>query len=206
MARPKFIGPAGVLDVDGLWLPSGEVVDPGPIFHVGHIAEVIRAQNFGTAVNERWSEPGQIWITDAMARQFGIETGALGDDPRKRAEEMRSLTAGIPFVTEALEEGWSLGGKLGDRLGTWTRVWHGDERGVWVAFVSAMGQDELDMPILADAPTPAVLASRLATFADALKFPWAMSASTTGFDLMISTRSRERDTVSLRHNQFHRPR
>ena len=106
--------------------------------------------------------------------QFGIETGALGDDPRKRAEEMRSLTAGIPFVTEALEEGWSLGGKLGDRLGTWTRVWHGDERGVWVAFVSAMGQDELDMPILADAPTPAVLASRLATFADALKFPWAM--------------------------------
>ncbi len=107
-----------MLDVDGLWLPSGEVVDPGPIFHVGHIAEVIRAQNFGTAVNERWSEPGQIWITDAMARQFGIETGALGDDPRKRAEEMRSLTAGIPFVTEALEEGWSLGGKLGDRLGT----------------------------------------------------------------------------------------
>nr|WP_256938414.1 telomere-binding protein [Rhodococcus qingshengii] len=195
VARPKFIGPAGVLDVDGLWLPNGEVVDPGPIFHVGHIAEVIRAQNFGTAVNERWSEPGQIWITDAMARQFGIETGALGDDPRKRAEEMRTLTAGIPFVTEALEEGWSLGGKLGDRLGTWTRVWHGDERGVWVAFVSAMGQDELDMPILADAPTPAVLASRLATFADALKFPWAMSASTTGFDLMISTRSRERDTV-----------
>ena len=42
-------------------------------------------------------------------------------------------------MTEALEEGWSLGGKLGDRLGTWTRVWHGDERGVWVAFVSAKG-------------------------------------------------------------------
>ncbi|MCZ4570233.1 MULTISPECIES: telomere-binding protein [Rhodococcus] len=193
--RRHYAGPAGVLDVDGLWLPSGEVVDPGPIFHVGHIAEVIRAQNFGTAVNERWSEPGQIWVTDAMARQFGIETGALGDDPRKRAEEMRALTAGLPFVTEALEEGWSLGGKFGDRLGTWTRVWHGDERGVWVAFISAMGQDELDMPILADDPPPVVLASRLATFADALKFPWAMSASTTGFDLMISTRSRERDTV-----------
>lgn len=193
--RRRFAGPAGVLDVDGLWLPSGEVIDPGPILHVGHIAEVIRAQNFGTAVNERWSEPGQIWVTDAMARRFGIETGTLGDDPRQRAEEMRTLTAGIPFVTEALEEGWSLGGKFGDRLGTWTRVWHGDERGVWIAFVSAMGQDEADMPILADDPTPAVLAARLATFADALKFPWAMSASTTGFDLMISTRSRERDTV-----------
>ncbi|MDX5961757.1 telomere-binding protein [Rhodococcus opacus] len=191
--RASFTATAAIVDVDGIWLPDGTRRDlPEEFSHVGHVAELAHTLNLGTAVNDRWSEPGQVWITDALARRFGLDPDQLGDDPRKRADEMRKLTGGLPFVTEALAQGWELGGKTGDALGTWTRVWRGERRGVWVAFISAMSRDELEMPVLADDPSPALLAHRLSLFASALRFPWAMSAASTGFDLMSSTRAKDR--------------
>lgn len=189
-APTTFTAPSAVLDVDGAWLPDGTRHDlASQITHVGDVAELVATLNLGTWTSDKWSVPGQIWITDAMAQHVGIDTSSLGK--RNRNDRLKELTAQSPFVTEALSEGWQLGGKEGDRLGTWTRVWKGETRGVWVALVSGMSQDPKEMPILGDSPAPAALARRLSLLAGALRFPWAVSPASTGIDLMIAARPKE---------------
>lgn len=185
-----FTAPAAVLDVDGVWLPDGSRHELAtPIAHVGDVAELVTTLNLGTWTSDTWSVPGQIWITDAMAQKVGIDTSALGK--RNRNDRLKELSAESAFVTDALAQGWQLGGQPGDRLGTWTRVWRGEARGVWVALISGMSQDPKEMPVLGDSPTAATLARRLALLAGALRFPWAVSPASTGIDLMIAARPKE---------------
>ncbi len=194
-AASVFTAPAAVLHTDGLWMPDGTRHDlPSPLSHVGHIAALVEQLQLGTQVTPYRVEPGQIWVTAAMLTHLGIDAAALGEDPSALGAQMRELTAGTPLVTGALEQGWQLGGKGGDRLGAWTRVWRADsdKRGVWVALIAAMNHDPLDMPVLGDDPTPAVLARRLNLFAAAVQAPWAMGGSTTGIDLMISLRAKDK--------------
>ncbi|ORX21143.1 hypothetical protein [Mycobacterium xenopi] len=183
--------PAAVLHTDGLWLADGTRVEVGgPIVHVGQVAELAYKQSIGYRLTPKFSEPGQIWITDAACRGFGIDVEAISR--RDRAKSLRQLTDGIDFVTLAVDEGWSLGGAGEEpnahRLGTWTRVYRDDTRGVMIALIPGMGAGPDEMPILADEPTPAQIARRLKLLADALRFPWKINAGVTAVDLMLQTR------------------
>jgi hypothetical protein len=185
--------PAAVLHTDGLWLPDGTRVDLAePIAHVGQVAELAYTHNIGYQLTPKFAEPGQIWITDQACRAFGVDVEAISR--RDRAKSLRQLTEGIDFVTLAVNEGWSLGGAGEDpnahRLGTWTRVYRDDKRGVMIALIPGMGSGPDGMPILADEPTPAQIARRLQLLADALRFPWKINAGVTAVDLMLQTRTK----------------
>jgi hypothetical protein len=189
-----YAAPAAVLDTDGIWMPNGERSDaPRPIRHVGDIADMVSHFQLGTKVTSWRDEPGQIWVTAEALNSFGIDSAELPDDPGKRVAAIRDLTRGNPFLTDAIAEGWKIGGKTGDCLGAWTRIWRGDKRGVWIALIPAMDGDIKATPVLGDSPNPATLSRRLALFASALQAPWALSGSTTGLDLMISLRSKDKD-------------
>ena len=184
--------PAAVLHTDALWLSDGTRVDlTEPITHVGQVAELAYTHNIGYQITPKFAEPGQIWITDEACRAFGIDVDSVAH--RDRAKSLRQLTEGIDFVTLAVAEGWSLGGAGEDpkahRLGTWTRVYRDDKRGVMVALIPGMG-DADEMPIFADEPTPAQVARRLQLLADALRFPWKINAGVTAVDLMLQTRTK----------------
>ncbi len=190
-----FTAPAAVLHTDGIWLADGSRRDlPGELRHVGQLAELVSRLQLGTQVTAWRAEPGQLWVTAAAAAALGVDVDALPADPTKRVEAMRELTRGRPLVTEACEQGWRLGG-AGDCLAAWTRVWHGETRGVWVALIPAMNADPLEIPVLGGDPSPATLARRLSLFAGALQAPWAMSPGTTGLDLMISLRAKDRERL-----------
>ena len=186
--------PAAVLHTDGLWLPDGSRVElTEPITHVGQVADLAYMHEIGYQLTAKYSEPGQIWITEQACRAFGIDVEAISR--RDRAKSLRQLTEGIDFVTLAVKQGWSLGGAGEDpnahRLGTWTRVYRDDKRGVMIALIPGMGTGPDEMPILADEPTPAQIAHRLQLLADALRFPWKINAGVTAVDLMLQTRTKK---------------
>jgi hypothetical protein len=185
--------PAAVLHSDGLWLADGTCVALGePIMHVGQVAELAYTHHLGYRLTDRFSEPGQVWITEKACQAFGVDVEAISG--RERAKSLRQLTEGLDFVTLAVEEGWSLGGAGEDptahRLGTWTRVYRDGKRGVMIALIPGMGADPDEMPILADDPTPAQIAHWLGLLADALRFPWKINAGVTAVDLMLQTRTK----------------
>ena len=191
-----FSAPAAVLHTDGVWLADGTRLDlPDPLRHVGQLAALVPQLRLGTQVTNWRAEPGQIWVTGEMLTSLGVDVAALPNDPSKRGEAIRELTRGSELVTAAIADGWELGGATRDCLGAWTRVWHGDTRGVWVALLPAMNDDPGEIPVLAGDPSPATLARRLSLFAGALRAPWAMSPSSTGFDLMISLRAKDRERL-----------
>lgn len=186
--------PAAVLHTDGLWLPDGSHIEfPEPLVHVGQVADLAYTHHIGYQLTAKFAEPGQIWITEDACAAFGIDVEAISR--RDRAKSLRQLTEGIDFVALAVAEGWSLGGAGEDptahRLGTWTRVYREDKRGVMVALVPGMGAGPDEMPVLADDPTPAQLARRLQLLADALRFPWKINAGVTAVDLMLQTRTKK---------------
>lgn len=202
-ADEKFAGPAAVLDVDAIWMPDGTRHDrPAGISHVGHVAELVDRLHLGTQVTARRAWPGQVWITPAALEAFGIPVGGedLPDDTRERGEALRRLTKGTAFITDAIASGWQLGG-AGDSLATWTRVWRtdSDRRGVWVTLMPGMDDPawpaDARMPILRDNPDHSTLVRRLSLFAGALHAPFTMSASTTGLDLMVDLRAKDRERM-----------
>lgn len=195
-AQAEAVGgvPAAVLHTDGLWLPDGTCIElDEPIVHVGQVAELAYDHHIGYQLTPKFAEPGQIWITDDACEAFGIDIEAISR--RDRAKSLRQLTEGLDFVTLAVNEGWSLGGAGEDptahRLGTWTRVYRDDKRGVMVALIAGMSTGPEEMPILADDPTPAQIARRLQLLADALRFPWKINAGVTAVDLMLQTRTKK---------------
>jgi hypothetical protein len=188
----RFAAPAAVAHSDGIWLPDGTRRDlPEQLAHVGHLARLVDELNLGTQVTDRRTEPGQLWVTGDLLARLGVTVEEIPEDPARRGDAAKQLTKGTPLVDDALQAGWNLGGS-GDSLGAWTRVWRGAQRGVWVALIPAM-DDQL--PVLADTPEPATLARRLALFAGALRAPWAMSAATTGIDLMVTLRAKDRERL-----------
>lgn len=206
---PQF--PAAVLHTDGLWLPDGTRVDVADtVLHAGHVAELAYTHNIRYALSAKYFEQGQIWLTEQACLKFGIDVEALG---RKKDEELRELTKDVEFVTAATADGWLFGGKKdeGDpSLGSWTRVYHSasEQPGVWIALIPGMVRGsrekdkQLEMPVLAGAPSPAQIAGRLKLFADALGFPWKVSAGTTAIDLMIQARPQNMDPVAWRTEMF----
>lgn len=194
-ARSRFTAPAAVLDVDGLWLPDGTVHPlEVPVRHVGDVAQLVERFGLGTKVTDRRVEPGQIWLTAAVLAEMGLDLSQLPADTSKRVEVIRQVTHGAPLVELARAQGWQVGG-TGDRLSTWTRVWRGEQRGVWVALIPGMSTDPKEMPVLGDDPAPGALARRLGLFAEHLRAPWTLTPHTTGIDLMITLRARDRERL-----------
>ncbi|MFV8227386.1 hypothetical protein [Mycolicibacterium fortuitum] len=208
--------PAAVLDADGLWMPDGTKIELAePVTHIGQVAELAYTYNLGYQLSPArgdkpgYGEPGQIWITEAACRGFGIDVDTLVEaKPKRRDELMREITQGIPFVTEAINDGWRLGGAKDEDtatwLGTWTRVFPADKKrkGVWVTVIPGMAcdgdsfQDVKNIVILVDKKTddgiavsaPAPIARRLQLFADAHRFPFKLNAGVTAIDLMVACR------------------
>jgi hypothetical protein len=185
--------PAAVLHTDGLWLADGTHVQfDTPIVHVGQVAQLAYTHNIGYQITPKFAEPGQIWITEQACLEFGIDVEAISR--RDRAKSLRQLTEGLDFVTLAVTDGWNMGGAGEDpnahRLGSWTRVYREDKRGVMIALIPGMGAGADEMPILADEPSPAQIARRLKLLADALRFPWKINAGVTAVDLMLQTRTK----------------
>ncbi|MEY8019166.1 hypothetical protein [Mycobacterium servetii] len=202
--------PAAVLHIDGLWMPDRtkhEVVNGNA--HIGQVAELVYTNDLGYQLTRESDEPGQIWLTEEMCRAFGIDVDAvLEKKPKDRDAVIREVTEGLPFVTEAISQGWRLGGAGPDatatRLGVWTRVYHeGHHRkGVWVVLIPGMAsdgdslQDVRNVPVLVGAhtedgievPPPDQIARRLKLFADAMRFPWKVNPGVTAIDLMVATR------------------
>ncbi|WP_063043768.1 hypothetical protein [Nocardia pseudovaccinii] len=192
----RFTGPAAVVDVTGAWLADGTCVDlPQDLTHAGDLVEFARTLRLGFPLSPTFVESGQIWITDALARTFGIDVDNIGH--RTRNDDLRKLTANLPFVTLAVAAGWQFGGQRDDEepgVGSWTRVWRTDDDSptIWLVFLAGMVDDpdaeDPDMPILTGDPEPVVLARRLQLFADTLGFPWKVSGPTTGLDLIKEAR------------------
>ncbi len=182
--------PAAVLHTDGLWLGDGSCVATEPIRHVGQIAQLAYDHDLGYRLSEKFSEPGQIWLSVETCEAVGIDVEAI--DFRDSAKSLRALTKGTPFIELAIEDGWRFGGVAeGEQsgLGTWTRVYRDgdDKRGVWVVLTAGLGDTDA-MPIFAEDPTPAQVARRLQILADALKFPWKINGGVTAVDLMLQAR------------------
>ncbi|MEU6562582.1 hypothetical protein [Nocardia nova] len=192
----QFTGPAAVIDVTGAWLADGTRVDlPQELTHAGQLIEFARTLRLGVALSPTFTESGQIWVTDALAETFGIDVVNIGH--RTRSDDLRKMTAELPFVTLATASGWQFGGQRDDSdtgLGSWTRVWREDDDGptIWLVFLAGMTDDpdaeDPDMPILTGDPAPAELARRLRLFADTLGYPWKVSGPTTGLDLIKEAR------------------
>ncbi|TMS50671.1 hypothetical protein [Mycobacterium sp. DBP42] len=206
---------AAVLHTDGLWLPDGTCITPaklGELTHVGHVAKLADTYNIGYPLSEDYAEPGQIWVTEAACRQFGIDVAELAEArARDRVSLLHEMTENIPFVTAAVADGWRLGGdKNVARLGAWTRVYRddSDKTAVQVVLIAGLDtaltaeesiddedtEDDVDtsigMPILAGRPTPAQVAHRLQLLADALGFPYKISDGVTALDLLDQARPR----------------
>ncbi|WP_234816707.1 MULTISPECIES: hypothetical protein [Mycolicibacterium] len=210
---------AAVLHTDGLWLPEGTCIatsNLGELTHVGHVANLAYTYNIGYPLSQDYAEAGQIWVTEAACRHFGIDVTELAEArPTNRVNLLHEMTENIPFVTDAVADGWRLGGKKDDnavaRLGAWTRVFRDDSDKTAVHVVLIAGLDtaltvddepiddddpgeDLDarkgMPILRGRPTPAQVARRLQLFADALGFPYKVSDRVTGLDILEQARPR----------------
>lgn len=202
--------PAAVLHIDGLWLPNRtkhEVIEGNT--HIGQVAELVYTHHLGYQLTPESDEPGQIWITEEMCRAVGIDVDTvLEKKPKDRDSIIREVTEGIPFIADAISQGWRLGGAGPDAsatcLGTWTRVYHDDHqrKGVWVVLIPGMAsggdslQDVRNVPVLVAAatedgieiPTPDHIARRLKLFADAMGFPWKLNPGVTAIDLMVASR------------------
>lgn len=182
-----FSGAAAVLHVDGLWMSSGERVElPHPIRHLGDVAQLIAHLRLG-AKNGWKTEDGQLFVTLAAALQLGLP---LQDLPEPGTfdftEELKKRTKDIPFITDAIDAGWEVGGTERS-LNATTRVWHPENPQLRGRFVIIPALKDDFQPMLEGAAGPADVARRLQRFADALGAPYSISAATTCHDLMKTT-------------------
>lgn len=181
-----FRASLAVLHTDGVWLPSGECVQPSqPLVHLGDVARLVAELNLGTQ-NGWKTEDGQLLVTEAAALELGIPVDKI-EGAFDRTKQLQELTKAHPFAQRALDAGYRVGND-GRYLNTTTRVWHPEHRQLRARFVLLSTlKDDFTAHIVDDNPDAATIARRLQRFADALRTPYAISASTTGLDLLFTT-------------------
>lgn len=189
-AASPYRAAVAVMHTDGIWLPDGERVPlEKPIEHLGDVARLVTGLRLG--VKNGWrDEDGQILVTHDAALALGIPVDQL---PRgfEVTAKLKELTRDHPLITKAIDAGFNVGGT--DRsLNTTTRVWNDEARGRFV-LLPALKDDFKH--IVDDDPDPVTIARRLQRFADALRAPYAISASTTGLDLMFTLHWRDRERL-----------
>lgn len=197
-ASEPFRAAAAVLDVDHIACGDGSLVPlSGPLRHIGDVARLVDGLRLGTQVTKYWTASGQIWLTAAALASLGVDPAPVqAADPGKRDEVLHDLTRGHPMVADALADGWTIGGRHSDSLGRWTRLRRADSRlPAWVAILPALDPGPLANPMLADDPDPTTLAGRLQLFARTVGFPYQLHNSTTGLDLMMALRGKDRERL-----------
>ena len=178
-----FRASLAVLHTDGVWLPDGHMVPLyRPIVHLGDVADLGAELNLGTQ-NGWKAEDGQLLVTYDAALDLGIPVDRLGTSYGVTAK-LKELTLNHPLVTKAIDAGYQVGGRE-KALNATTRVWSSDNPRVRARFVLLPALKDDFKHIVADDPSPAAIADRLQRFANALHTPYAVSASTTGLDLMF---------------------
>lgn len=197
-----FRAAAAVLDVDGIWLSNGEhlpMPGEGPT-HAGDLVRLAQWLRLGTQTTKYKSAGGQVWVADRLAARLGIDVAAIQAAPEQDKDKVtREITKDLPLLTAALDAGYSIGGRDGNSLGRWTRIWKADEKSVWVVLLAAMSRDDAAVALMRDDPDHATLARRIGLLADALGFPYQLSGSTTGLDLMTSLRWKDREKFFAPH-------
>jgi len=199
-----FRASLAVLHTDGLWFPDGENTPlPYPITHLGDIARLVHDLRLGTTV-KTWKgrggaeqsrdENGQIFVTFDAAVALGIPVDQLPTDKYDIRDKLKAVTTDHPLITGAIAAGWEIGGPAtGKFLNGVTRIWHSENRDIRGQFVLLPAlKDDFD-PITRDAD-PASIARRVQRFADALHYPFTISASTTGLNLMETLNWKDRET------------
>ncbi|XAS69923.1 CHC2 zinc finger domain-containing protein (plasmid) [Micrococcaceae bacterium Sec5.7] len=209
---PTFDAALAVLDVDGLHIP-GQALRPLETMpaHMGEVADLAASLNLGTIVRKtknqagKWNykaAPGQFYITiEATKLLLGLED--LPGDRTQRNELIKAHTTGHPFVTQALDQGWLMS-KEGKFLGGTTRMWRKDDnRRAMITLIPMLGDDAY--PAIVEfrkdgkpkGPAKAdVIATRLQRLAAALQYPYTVSASSTGLDLLSETRKDREETLA----------
>lgn len=183
---------AAVVDVESTWTTDDRQVPTPQITHLGELVQFAHSLGLGMMVSPTRPAIGQVWVTAAAAAAWGMDLGSLAQTGGEKLDEpTRQLTAGSDFVAQAAAQGWCTSGSgEGTSLGRWTRVWHRDEHDrtavVWVVLVPAVtGPGE---PLTDGDPSAQELAQRIGKFAAALQFPYRMSPTATGLDLMTMRR------------------
>lgn len=183
-AASPFRASAAVLHTDGIWLPGNEHLELNePIRHLGDVARLITNLHLGTK-NGWKTEDGQLLVTTEAAMQLGIPVDQL-TSAFEMTKRLQELTRDHPLITDAIAAGYQVGGTV-RALNTTTRVWNTADEKVRGRLVLLPTLKDDFKHILEDDPTPATIATRLQRFADALHAPYAISASSTGLDLMFS--------------------
>lgn len=199
---------AAVLDDGKLHFPDGSIEElPFPIRHLGDIARLVRHAKLGTRTST-WTagngelrertEPGQIWITGPQAEELGIPIGNLPNRRFDLRENLTDATTDIPFVTDAVVDGWEFSGssKGSRHLVASTRVWgneHGETLRAMLVLIPGI-RYEVEA-LLEDEPAAGDLAIRLEKLAQQLGYPFQVSSVTTGFNLMEELRPRDKREV-----------
>ncbi len=192
----QFRASVAVIHTDGIWLPDGTNIPQVQIEHLGDIAKLIHQLHLGT-LNGRRVEDGQILVTKEAALALGIPLDKLPNTEYSVKDDLKELTANHPMIMKALAAGFKVGGNKQDSktfsLQAYTKVWHEENRNLRGRFVLIPALRGDVKSILEEDPTPLQIAQRFQLFADALHFPYAVSASTTAIDLMVSTKRTKED-------------
>lgn len=199
---PAFRAAAAVLGAGNqLYLPGAAAIQlEQPIRHLGDLAQLTMDFKLGT-LTEEWTladgskrsrrEWGQIWLTREAAIELGIPLEQLPPVRYQLSNALKELTQDHPIITDAQLDGWIINTSS---LSATTRVKRDNEHGAIITIAPLLGDDA---HFVADNPTPGDLANRLQAFADALRYPYTVSATSTAFNLMDATRRRSRDSDRL---------
>lgn len=212
--RPRdkvFRTAAAVADVDGLWLSDGSM-EPWavPPQHVGDLYEAAVRLQLGTRVTPYATNPGQIWVTEALLGVMGVDPAPMlaATSPETRRAAAEAATKGQALVVDAIAAGYSCGGTDdGDSLGRWTRVWRtgATDDAVWIVLIpayelhTAPGKDP-ELPLTGDNPDPATLARRIGRLATELGFAFQMHPGHAGLDLLRALRLKDRERLFRIHD------
>lgn len=203
LSTTGFRASLAVLHTDGLWFPDGENTPlPYAINHLGDVARLVSDLNLGTTVKtwkgrggveQRRDENGQLFVTFEAAVALGIPLDQLPDDKYDVKDKLKELTTNHAMITDAMAAGWEIGGPAsGKFLNGVTRIWHSENRDIRAQFVLIPALKD-DFAHLVDDADPATIARRVQRFADALHFPFTISASTTGMNLMETLNWKDRE-------------
>ncbi|GAA4659632.1 hypothetical protein GCM10025779_27390 [Arthrobacter cryoconiti] len=210
---PVFDASCAVLDLDGIHIPGQPVIELDALpANMGEVADLMGTLNLGTIVRKnknragKWnfrSLQGQLYITtEATMELLGIDE--LPKDRFDRVTFIKNHTTNHPFVTAAVQDGWSMS-KDGKHLEGTTRMWRKDDSGrrAMITLIPMLGDDAY--PAIADykkdgklkGPASAdAVATRFQRFATALQYPYTVSASSTGLDLLIESRKDREETLA----------
>lgn len=201
-----FRASLAVLHTDGLWFPDGENMQlPYPIEHLGDVARLVSDLHLGTTVRtwkgrggvtQSRDESGQLLVTKEAAIAMGIPLDRLPEDHYDVREKLQELTANHPLILEAVAAGWEVGGPATNKfLNGVTRVWNATDRNLRAQFILIPGLKDDFGDLVHDDPAPATIARRLQRFTEELRYPFTVSASTTGLNLMETLQWKDRETI-----------